>query len=64
MPLHTLDFAGSYSFNEHFSVKLALKNMLNSTVRFRQDIPNADRTVDVEQWRVGTGFEIGVSYSL
>ena len=64
MPLHTLDFAGSYSFNEHFSVKLAFKNMLNSTVRFRQDIPNADRTVDVEQWRVGTGFEIGVSYSL
>lgn len=64
MPLHTLDFAGSYSFDEHFSIKLSFKNMLNSTVRFRQDIPNADRTVDVEQWRIGTGFEIGISYSL
>lgn len=64
MPLNTLDFAGTYNINEHFAVKLAFKNMLNSTIRFRQDIPNADRTVDVEQWRIGTGFEIGISYSL
>ena len=34
------------------------------TVEFKQDIPNANRTVDVEQWRVGTGFEVGISYSL
>ena len=64
MPVHTLDFAGSYSFNEHFSVKLAFKNLLDSTIRFRQDIPNAGRTVDVEQWKIGTGFEVGVSYTL
>ena len=64
MPVHTLDFAGSYRFNEHFAVSLSFKNMLDSTIRFRQDIPNAGRTVEVEQWRVGPGFEIGFSYSL
>ena len=64
MPVHTLDFAGSYRFNEHFSVRLAFRNMLDSTIKFKQEIPDADRTVDVEQWRVGPGFEIGISYSL
>ena len=64
MPVHTLDFAGSYRFNEHFTVSLSFKNMLNSTIRFRQEIPDAGRTVDVEQWRTGPGFEIGFSYSL
>ena len=64
MPVHTLDFAGSFRFNEHFSVRLAFRNMLDSTIKFKQEIPDADRTVDVEQWRVGPGFEIGISYSL
>ena len=64
LPVHTLDFAGSYSFNGHFSIKLAFKNLLDSTIRFRQDIPNAGRTVNVEQWKLGSGFEIGISYSL
>ena len=64
MPLHTLDFAASYDINTHFSLKLSFSNMLNSTVRFRQDIPNADRTVDVEQWKLGTGFSLGVTWNL
>ena len=64
MPVHTLDFTGSYSFDEHFSLKFAFKNLLDTTIRFTQDIPNAGRTVEVEQWKVGTGFEIGISYSL
>ena len=64
MPVHTLDFTGSYSFDGHFSLKFAFKNLLDTTIRFTQDIPNAGRTVEVEQWKVGTGFEIGISYSL
>ena len=64
MPLNTLDFAATYNFDKHFSIKLTFDNMLDSKVVFRQEIPNAGRTVDVEQWRVGTGFQIGVSYSL
>ena len=64
MPVHTLDFNGSYSFNEHLSVKFAFKNLLDSMIRFTQDIPSAGRTVEVEQWKTGTGFEIGISWSL
>ena len=64
MPVHTLDFNGAYSFNEHLSVKFAFKNLLDSTIRFTQDIPDAGRTVEVEQWKIGTGFEIGISWSL
>ena len=64
MPVHTLDFNGAYSFDGHFSLKFAFKNLLDTTIRFTQDIPNAGRTVEVEQWKVGTGFEIGISYSL
>ena len=64
MPVHTIDFNGSYSFNEHFSLKFAFKNLLDSTIRFTQDIPSAGRTVEVEQWKVGTGFELGISWSL
>ena len=64
MPVHTLDFNGAYSFNEHLFLKFAFKNLLDNTIRFTQDIPNAGRTVEVEQWKVGTGFEIGISWSL
>ena len=64
MPLNTLDFVATYNINKHFSVKMAFNNMLDSTVKFKQEIPNAGTTVDVEQWRVGTGFEVGISYSL
>ena len=54
----------TYNIDKHFSVKMAFNNMLDSTIRFKQEIPNAGRTVDVEQWRIGAGFEIGISYSL
>ena len=64
MPLNTLDFVATYNIDKHFSVKMAFNNILDSTIRFKQEIPNAGRTVDVEQWRIGTGFEIGISYSL
>ena len=64
LPVHTLDFSGSYEFNDRFSISLSFRNLLDSTIRFRQDIPNAGRTVMVEQWRVGPAFEIGFSYSL
>lgn len=63
MPFHSLDFSGSFSFNSHLKLSLSLKNMLNSSVRFTQEIPNAGRTVDVEGWKLGTGIKAGVSYS-
>ena len=63
-PFHSLDFNFSYKFDKHFSVNLSLNNLLDSAVHLVQDIPNADRTVDVEKWKTGRGFGVGISYSL
>lgn len=64
MPFHSLDFAGSFSFNSHVSLSLSFKNILDSAYRFVQDIPNAGRTVEVEYWKAGPSFEVGVKWSL
>ena len=63
-PLHSLDFNCVYNINKHFSINLSMVNLLDSTVKMVQEVPNADKTVDVERWKLGRGFEIGVSYSL
>lgn len=63
MPFHSFDFSGSYKFNKHLTLSLGLKNILNSSVRFTQEIPNAGRRVDVEGWKLGTGISLGVSYT-
>lgn len=64
MPRHMLDFAGSYSFSEHVALSLSVKNILDSSYRFVQDIPQAGRSVKVEGWKIGPSFEIGVRWSL
>ena len=64
MAFHSLDFNASYRFHRQWSVSLGFKNMLDQTARYRQDIPNAGRTVDVESWHVGPGFEVGINYTL
>lgn len=61
-PLHAMDFIASYQFNRHFSVKLQAKDLLNSTVRFRQEVPGTGEKETVESFRPGTGAEIGFTY--
>ena len=63
-PLHSLDFNCVYNINKHFAINISMVNLLDSTVKMVQEVPNADKTVDVERWKLGRGFEIGVSYSL
>ena len=62
LTLHTLDFVGSYSFHKNWNVSLSVKDLLNSKVRFRQDVPQIDDKMDVEQYRPGTNIGIGISY--
>ncbi|MDR0658252.1 MAG: TonB-dependent receptor [Mediterranea sp.] len=62
-PLHTLDVAGSYAFNRHFSAKLQVKNLLDSTIRFVQDIPKTGEKITVEAFRLGVDAEIGCTYT-
>ena len=63
MPFHSLDFSGTCRINKNLSVRLGLRNILNSSVRFTQEIPAAGRTVDAEGWRLGTGADIGITYN-
>lgn len=64
LPLHSLDFGATYRFNSRLSAKVGLKNILDSAVKFRQDIPNSNKTVDVEQWKLGLGAEIGITWNM
>lgn len=61
-PLHTLDFTGSYRINRHFNVKIKLRDILNSAIRFKQDVPDTGEKIAVESFKPGTSAEIGLSY--
>ena len=62
--LHTLDFNASMKFGSHWSAKVSVKNILNSDVVFRQEIPQRDREVEVERFNEGVGVSLGVTYTL
>ena len=62
--LHTLDFNANMRFNTHWSVKFQVKNLLNSDVIFRQEIPQRGITEEVERFKEGVGVSVGVTYAL
>jgi outer membrane receptor protein involved in Fe transport len=61
-PLHTLDLVSSYAFNRRFSAKLQVKNLLDSSIRFEQDVPKTGGKVIVEEFKPGVNAEIGFTY--
>lgn len=63
-PFHSLDFNCTYKINGNLSLNLSFRNLLDSSVRLVQDIPNAGRTVDVETWGLGRGIELGLKYNI
>lgn len=60
--VHTLNFNAGYSFNERFSVKLQVNDLMNRAVVFRQEVPKTGQNIEVERYKKGTNFEIGASY--
>ena len=64
LPVHTLNLAASYQINSRLSVKLQIDDILNRDVVFEQEVPSLDRNVEVERFKNGAGFEIGISYNL
>ena len=62
--LHTLDFNAGMKFNSHWSAKVSVKNILNSDVVFRQEIPQRGTDVEVERFSEGVGVSLGVTYNL
>ncbi|WP_330942117.1 TonB-dependent receptor [Bacteroides sp. MSB163] len=63
-PVHTLNFTGSYRFNQRFAVKLQVNDLLNQDILFKQEVPTTGDKVEVERFRKGTGFEVDFSYDL
>lgn len=64
MPFHSLNFNASWTFAGHLTVSAGLKNILDSSMRFRQDIPQTSSTVEVEGWKEGRGFSVGIKWNL
>lgn len=58
--VHTLNFAAGWQINRHFSLKLLVEDLLNRSIRFLQEVPLTGQEVEVERYRPGTGFQIGV----
>ena len=63
MPVHTLNFNAGYSFSRHFSAKLQVTDLLNRAIVFKQEVPKTGEYVEVERFKEGTAFEVGVSYN-
>lgn len=62
--LHTLDFNANMCIDSHWSVKFQAKNLLDSDVIFRQEIPQKGITEEVERFKEGVSVSIGVTYAL
>ena len=60
--VHRLDFVAGYTVNKHLGIKLQVKDLLNTTLRFKQELPETGKEVEVESFRPGTTMEIGISY--
>lgn len=64
LPVHTLNLAASYQFNLYLSVKLQVNDILNRDIVFEQEVPTQNSKLEVERFKAGTGFELGITYNL
>lgn len=64
MPFHSLDFNAGWTFRSNITLSVAVLNILDSSMRLRQEIPQTGKTVDVEGWKEGMGFLLGLSWKL
>ena len=53
-----------YALNSHFTLKLQVNDLLNRDVVYKQELPQAGQTVEVERYKTGSNFEVGFSYRL
>ncbi|WP_290540352.1 TonB-dependent receptor [Alistipes sp.] len=59
--VHTLNFSAGYRFCRWAEVKLQLTDLLNRAMVFEQEVPQTGGSVEVERYRRGAGFEIGMN---
>ncbi len=59
---HTLDFNMIYEINKNWNLSLAVSNILDSEMRFVQDVKSISKKIETEHYRYGRGISIGVNY--
>lgn len=62
--VHTLNFTAAYQFSERWKLNLKIDDLLNRAVVFKQEVPRTGEDIEVERYKKGTSFEVGVSFSL
>lgn len=60
--LHTLNLNVGYQFNKHLSAKIQAKNLLNSDFVLSQELPVADKKVEIERYENGIDLDLSISY--
>jgi len=63
--VHTLNFVGTYSFNNHISIKGQVNNLLNETIKFTQAVYGTDnlkREKTVKRYKEGTVASVSFTY--
>ncbi len=62
-PLHTLDFVGIYNYADLWNIKVSAGNVLDSRVRYIQEVKTTGEFLTVESYKPGISFQIGFSYT-
>lgn len=60
----TLDFASSYRFNKHVSIKLKASNLLDPSYRLTREISSSDEKITLNEYKKGMNLSLGISYEL
>ena len=62
--VHTLNFNAIYCFDRRWTVKLQVNDLLGRDLVFVQEVPASGESIEVERYKYGSNFELGVSYKL
>ena len=60
--VHTLNFNANYNINERLGLRLLVNNLFGRDMVYVHDVPFTGQTVEVERFKRGANFEIGVNY--
>ncbi len=63
-PQHTLDFVSHWDIDDHWSIQLKGKDLLNSTIRFTQEVKSTGQVMEVGRYQPGIGVEFGMSFKI
>lgn len=58
----TLDFASSYGFNKHFSVKFKVSNLLNASYRLSRKNSTQGENIILNDFKKGQNISLGIGY--